>query len=76
MGILTPPDAPQVQVRYAARNSETHCHIIGERLFCCGLEIITDAFGGWTFEPGPLPMCPNCEFVTSSINRGVQVGYR
>jgi len=86
MGNLTPPSANSVQVRYW-NTTETvgdkttpvsHCHIIGERLFCCGLELAFDF--NWlqiTYTEEPrFPLCQGCDFVVTSLNRGVQVGIR
>jgi hypothetical protein len=83
MGTLNPPSAVPVQVRYRTMTEMTgdrammvsHCHIIGERLFCCGLELTTDSFGGYNEEPEH-PLCTGCAFVVESLNRGVQVGIK
>jgi hypothetical protein len=88
MGTLNPPNAVPVQVRYVNTTQPStggvvkdlevpvsHCHIIGERLFCCGLELFSHTFGGYTDEPRH-PLCTGCGFVVESLNRGVQVGIK
>lgn len=81
MGTLTPPGANPVQVRYwntvEGDTPVSHCHIVGERLFCCGLDVALPAssfFSDFSDEP-KYKLDELCQFVVDSLTKGVQVGF-
>lgn len=84
MGRLTPPGAEPVITRYW-NTTETvgdtlvqrsHCHIVGERLTCCGLDIaISSNFESWTEEPKHA-LDDMCKFVVDAINKGATVTWK
>jgi len=78
---LTPPNRPQITVQYWNTSNTVggkivpvaHCHIVGEPLYNCGLEV--SAFQHR--EPVlTAPLCDVCQFVVDAINRGAAVSWK